>query len=71
MVRLIPKDVSFFAMFSEMSGNLIAGAQVLVDLFADYRDVEAKAAEIKRIERQADELTHHPDQTEPDFYHAF
>jgi uncharacterized protein len=58
MVRLIPKDVSFFAMFSEMSSNLIAGAQVLVDLFADYRDVEVKAAEIKRIERVADELTH-------------
>ena len=58
MVRLIPKDVSFFAMFSEMSSNLIAGAQVLVDLFADYRDVETKAADIKRIERKADELTH-------------
>lgn len=58
MVRLIPKDVSFFAMFSEMSSNLMAGARVLVDLFADYRDVEAKAAEIKRVERQADELTH-------------
>ena len=42
MVRLIPKDTSFFKMFSAMSDNLIAGARALVDLFADYRDVESK-----------------------------
>ena len=49
MVRLIPKDVSFFAMFSNMADNLISGAQVLVNLFADYRDVEKSTIEIKRI----------------------
>ncbi len=58
MVRLIPRDVSFFAMFSDMSSNLIAAAQVLVDLFADYRDVETKIAEIRRIEHVGDDLTH-------------
>ncbi len=58
MVRLIPKDNSFFSMFSAMSEKLIAGADVLVDLFADYRDVEAKIDEVHRIEREADELTH-------------
>ena len=42
MVRLIPKDNSFFAMFSAMSDNLIAGARTLVDLFANYQDVEKK-----------------------------
>ena len=57
-MRLIPKDVSFFSMFSEMADNLIAGAQVLVDLFADYRRVEERVREIKRIEHAADDLTH-------------
>jgi len=58
MVRLIPKDTSFFSMFSAMSDNLIAGARALVDLFADYRDVGRKIEEVHRIERAGDELTH-------------
>jgi uncharacterized protein len=45
-------------MFSEMSDNLIAGAQVLVDLFADYQKVEERIREIRRIEHVADDLTH-------------
>src|ERR1039457_3359418 len=58
MVRLIPRDNSFFAMFSAMSDNLIAGARTLVDLFADYNDVGKKIAQIHHIEREGDELTH-------------
>jgi predicted phosphate transport protein (TIGR00153 family) len=58
MVQLIPKDTSFFSMFSEMSSNLIAGAQTLVELFANYRDVERKVEEVRRIEHVGDELTH-------------
>jgi uncharacterized protein len=58
MVRLIPKDTSFFQMFSDMSDNLIGGARSLVELFADYRDVESRIEAIRRIEREGDELTH-------------
>lgn len=58
MVRLIPKDTSFFAMFSAMSNNLIDGARVMVDLFADYRDIDKKVGEIRRIEHVGDEMTH-------------
>jgi len=58
MFRFIPRDTSFFKMFSAMSENLIAGARALVDLFADYRDVESKIEEVHRIEREGDELTH-------------
>ncbi len=58
MIRLIPRDNSFFEMFSAMSNNLIAGANTLVDLFSNYHDVEKKINEIRRIERQGDELTH-------------
>lgn len=58
MVHLIPRDNSFFQMFSAMSENLIAGALALTNLFTDYRDVEQKIDEIRRIEREGDELTH-------------
>ena len=58
MFSLIPKDNSFFAMFSAMSDNLIAGARTLVDLFANYQDVEKQIERIHRIEREGDELTH-------------
>ncbi len=58
MFSFIPKDNSFFQMFSVMSDNLIAGARALVDLFEDYQDVERKIDEIRRIEREGDELTH-------------
>ena len=58
MVRLIPRDDSFFRMFSVMSDNLIAGASTLVDLFANYQDVERKIEAVRRIEHEGDELTH-------------
>lgn len=58
MTPLIPRDNTFFDMFAQMSDNLIAGARTMVNLFADYKDVEAKIAEIRRIERSGDEMTH-------------
>ncbi len=58
MVTLIPKDTSFFRMFSEMSDNLVTGARTLVDLFASYRDVEKTIETVQKIERHGDELTH-------------
>src|SRR6266496_5812097 len=58
MVRLIPRDTSFFTMFSKIADNLISGARVLVNLFEHYENTEDKTAEIKRIEHVGDELTH-------------
>ncbi len=58
MTPLIPRDNSFFDMFAQLSENLMAAARAMVDLFADYQGVEAKIAEIRRIERSADEITH-------------
>jgi len=58
MIRLIPKDTSFFEMFAAMSNNLIDAARALVDLFADYHNVEAKIEDIRRIEHRGDEMTH-------------
>jgi predicted phosphate transport protein (TIGR00153 family) len=58
MSPLIPRDNTFFQMFSQASENLIAGARVMVDLFTDYKDVEAKIGELRRVERTGDEITH-------------
>ncbi|HEX3821181.1 MAG TPA: DUF47 family protein [Candidatus Sulfotelmatobacter sp.] len=58
MPFFIPRDDTFFEMFSQMSDNLIAGARTMVDLFSDYTDVNAKVSEIRRIERSGDEMTH-------------
>src|SRR5207245_4644530 len=58
MARLIPRDTTFFTMFSKIADNLISAARVLVDLFEHYKDTEDKTAEIKRIEHVGDELTH-------------
>jgi len=58
MTPLIPRDNTFFEMFSQMSENLITGARTLVGLFTDYTDLDAKVAEIRRIERLGDEMTH-------------
>src|SRR6266705_6151720 len=58
MARLIPRDTTFFTMFSKIADNLISAARVLVDLFEHYHDTEDKTAEIKRIEHVGDELTH-------------
>jgi uncharacterized protein len=58
MTPLIPRDNTFFDMFSQMSENLIAGARAMVELFSDFSDVDRKISEIRRIERTGDELTH-------------
>jgi hypothetical protein len=41
-----------------MSENLMAGARTMVELFTDYQNGDAKVAEIRRIERAGDEMTH-------------
>jgi predicted phosphate transport protein (TIGR00153 family) len=58
MFTFIPKDTSFFQMFSEMSDNLVTGARTLVELFAHYQDVEKTIDAVQKIERHGDELTH-------------
>ena len=58
MFRIVPRDTSFFTMFSAIADNLVAAARALVDLFDHYQDTAAKTAEIKRIEHVGDDLTH-------------
>ena len=58
MLRLLPREESFFDLFNEAAENMLQAARLLKALMDDYRDVERHAAEIKAIEDRGDELTH-------------
>lgn len=58
LTRLLPRERSFFTMFTEVATNIEGGARALADLFADYHDVEQKARRLKDQEHRGDQLTH-------------
>ena len=57
-VRFIPRDIKFFNMFAEMSGNLTCGARLLTDILVDFKNVEARVHELHEIEHVGDDMTH-------------
>jgi predicted phosphate transport protein (TIGR00153 family) len=57
-VHLIPRDVKFYDLFREQAENIHKAAQMLVNLFEDYKDVDRQVAEIKFLEHKGDQLTH-------------
>jgi len=60
MPRLIPREVKFFEMFSEIAENVRLGAQALSDLLQnyDYTTMPTAVARIAEIEHRGDEMTH-------------
>ena len=58
IARLMPRERSFFATFTEVTANIQEGAKALSALFRDYRDVTARTQAIKVIEHKGDALTH-------------
>jgi predicted phosphate transport protein (TIGR00153 family) len=57
-LRLIPREESFFDLFEEMAGKVQQGADGLLDLLRDYRDIDIKAGRVVDIEHEGDEITH-------------
>lgn len=55
---MIPRETKFYDLFEKSAGNLVVAAGKLVDLFDDYRDVEAKVELIKDLEHEGDSITH-------------
>jgi len=53
-----PRDMGFYNLFEQETSNLVAAAEMLVDLFDNYEDVEAKAKELKELEHRGDVITH-------------
>lgn len=58
IARLLPRERSFFATFTEVTANLQEGAKALSALFRDFRDVPARTQAIKALEHKGDALTH-------------
>jgi predicted phosphate transport protein (TIGR00153 family) len=56
--RLLPRERSFFALFTELTANIEEGARALAAIFHDYRDVPARVQHIKDLEHKGDQLTH-------------
>lgn len=55
---LIPQEKIFFKLLRAESEEVVKGAEALVDLFKDYRNVAEKRKRIKKIERKADKIVH-------------
>jgi predicted phosphate transport protein (TIGR00153 family) len=56
--RWLPKEETFFDLFTQAAENILIAAQRLVELLDDYHDVERKAEAIKSLEDAGDEITH-------------
>jgi uncharacterized protein len=57
-VRLFPRDEQFFPMFNDIAQRLTGCADLMAELFAQPERLEQIASEIKRLEHEADEMTH-------------
>ena len=55
---LTPRDMRFYDLFEQDASNLVIAAEKLVDLFNNYEDVEAKAKQLKDMEKRGDIITH-------------
>jgi len=58
MFGLIPKDEKFFAMFKEMTWNIIEGAELFKQMIDNYEDPIGSQRQIKEIEHKGDSITH-------------
>ncbi|MCK4843832.1 MAG: DUF47 domain-containing protein [Dehalococcoidia bacterium] len=56
--HLTPRDMGFYNLFEQDTSNLVAAAEMLVDLFDNYENVEAKARQLKDLEHKGDTITH-------------
>ena len=57
-MRLIPRDEEFFNMFAELAARLTATAKLLHELFSEPGQLNQKVAAIKKLEHEADQITH-------------
>jgi predicted phosphate transport protein (TIGR00153 family) len=58
MIRLVPKQESFFEMFEKQVKTVNRGAQQLAELLSNFENVEDVAFKIKATEHDGDELVH-------------
>jgi uncharacterized protein Yka (UPF0111/DUF47 family) len=57
-LRILPRDEKFYELFTELAQRLTGSAALLCELFSNPAQLDAKVAQIKELEHQADNLTH-------------
>ena len=55
---IVPQERRFFDLLEQEADTVAEGAQALLDLLTDFRDVPAKRKHIKDIEHRGDEAVH-------------
>jgi len=55
---LIPRSGHFYELFEEMARKLVVASEALADLLEHFENVEAKTAQLKALEHEADDVTH-------------
>jgi len=58
MIRILPRQESFFEMFEKQAQMVNEAAQMLARLMTDYKDVEDVAYKMRIMEHDADEIAH-------------
>jgi predicted phosphate transport protein (TIGR00153 family) len=53
-----PRNYQFYDIFEALAGKLLLSSELLVDLLQYFENVDMKAARIKEVEHESDELTH-------------
>jgi predicted phosphate transport protein (TIGR00153 family) len=57
-LRLTPQDTSFYRMFASLADNLVAGADLVAEMFAPTANREALAQRMRELEHACDAATH-------------
>jgi predicted phosphate transport protein (TIGR00153 family) len=53
-----PRNSSFYDIFEALAAKLLQSSELLVDMLQYFENVDMKAARIKEVEHESDELTH-------------
>jgi hypothetical protein len=56
--RLLPREQTFFVLFSDLAANIHAGATAMVALLENYVNVPVQVEVIKGLEHKGDTITH-------------
>lgn len=57
-MQLIPRDAQFYDIFAQVAARMSGSASLLHELFKDPARLEQHVAAIKKLEHEADNLTH-------------
>lgn len=56
--KILPREQSFFQMFTEQAENVQAGAQAMVEMLQDFTDPAASAKRVEAYEHAGDVIAH-------------